>query len=87
MTALPLLRTKLHVPPPRPGLVPRPRLIERLNAGLGRNPGFARKLTLVSAPAGYGKTTLVSDWIARSKIRAAWLSLDASDNDFARSRA
>ena len=52
--ATPLLRTKLYIPPPRPELVSRPRLIERLNAGLHR------KLTLVSAPAGFGKTTLVS---------------------------
>jgi hypothetical protein len=59
-------------------LVSRLRLIERLHAGL------RGKLTLVSAPTGYGKTTLVSDWIARSEIPAAWLSLDASDNDVAR---
>ncbi len=50
----PLLRTKLYIPPVRPELVARPRLIERLNAGLHR------KLTLVSAPAGFGKTTLLS---------------------------
>jgi LuxR family maltose regulon positive regulatory protein len=73
-----LLSTKLNIPPPRPDLVPRPRLIERLNEGL------TRKLTLVSAPAGYGKTTLVSDWITRSKVPVAWLSLDASDNNLAR---
>ena len=55
-----LLQTKLYLPPPRPGLVPRPRLIERLNAGLhGR-------LTLVCAPAGFGKTTLVSAWLSGS---------------------
>jgi LuxR family maltose regulon positive regulatory protein len=64
----PLLQTKLHIPSPRPELVSRPRLIERLNAGLGRNglqrgSGFARKLTLISAPAGFGKTTLLSEWI------------------------
>ena len=53
-------------------------MIERLDAG------FRGKLTLVSAPAGYGKTTLVSDWIARSEIPAAWLSLNVSDNDIAR---
>jgi LuxR family maltose regulon positive regulatory protein len=50
----PLLQTKLHIPPSRPELVSRPRLIEQLNAGLHR------KLTLISAPAGFGKTTLVS---------------------------
>ena len=54
----PILVTKLYVPPPRPGVVPRPRLIERLNEGLHR------KLTLISAPAGFGKTTLVSEWVA-----------------------
>ncbi len=53
----PLLSTKLYIPPLRPELVSRPRLIERLNAGLGR------KLTLVSAPAGFGKTTLLCAWI------------------------
>ena len=53
----PLLRTKLYAPPVRPELVWRPRLIERLNAGL------EHKLTLVSAPAGYGKTTLLSEWV------------------------
>jgi LuxR family maltose regulon positive regulatory protein len=73
-----LLSTKLHIPHPHRELVHRPRLIERLDAG------FRGKLTLVSAPAGYGKTTLVSDWMTRSKIPAAWLSLDASDNDLAR---
>ena len=73
-----LLNTKLYIPPVRSELVPRPRLTERLDAGL------RGKLTLVSAPAGYGKTTLVSDWIARSQVPVAWLSLDASDNDVAR---
>jgi LuxR family maltose regulon positive regulatory protein len=57
--------------------VPRPRLIERLNQGLISG----RKLTLVSAPAGFGKTTLVSEWLAGCSQPAAWLSLDESDND------
>jgi LuxR family maltose regulon positive regulatory protein len=73
-----LISTKLYIPPPRPDLVPRPRLIERLEVGT------RGKLTLVSAPAGYGKSTLVSEWVARSKVPVAWLSLDASDNDIAR---
>jgi LuxR family maltose regulon positive regulatory protein len=66
----PLLSTKLFVPPIRSELVPRPRLARRLNAGLlgpGGHQGrlaFARKLTLVSAPAGFGKTTLLSDWVS-----------------------
>ena len=71
----PLLRTKLYIPPPRPNLVPRPRLFERLNAGLHG------KLTLISAPAGFGKTTLLSEWIASCERPVAWLSLDEGDND------
>ena len=55
----PILATKLYIPPPRPKIVLRPRLIERLNEGLHQ-----RKLTLISAPAGFGKTTLVSEWVA-----------------------
>jgi LuxR family maltose regulon positive regulatory protein len=60
--ATPLLQTKLYIPPARPELVSRPRLIELLNTGLWRNGlqkglGIAHKLTLVSAPAGFGKTT------------------------------
>jgi LuxR family maltose regulon positive regulatory protein len=57
----PILATKLYVPPPRPKVVFRPNLIERLNEGLHR------KLTLISAPAGFGKTTLVSEWVAWMK--------------------
>jgi LuxR family transcriptional regulator, maltose regulon positive regulatory protein len=71
----PILATKLHIPAPRPNAVPRPRLIERLNEGLHQ------KLTLISAPAGFGKTTLVSEWIADGKQPAAWLSLDEGDSD------
>jgi LuxR family maltose regulon positive regulatory protein len=80
MTA-PLLKTKLYIPPARPELVSRPHLIERLNAGLHR------KLTLISAPAGFGKTTLLSEWVhAVGAQRAApqpvaWLSLDENDSD------
>jgi LuxR family maltose regulon positive regulatory protein len=78
----PLLTTKLYALPPRPESVPRPRLIERLNAGLPRQGGgFARKLTLVSAPAGYGKTTLLSEWTATTDKSVAWLPLDEGDND------
>ncbi len=76
----PILATKLYIPPPRPKIVLRPHLIERLNKGL-----FSGcKLTLVAAPAGFGKTTLVSEWIAGCGRPAAWLSLDAGDNDPAR---
>ena len=73
-----LLQTKLHTPGVRASLVPRPHLIESLNQGL------AHKLTLVSAPAGFGKTTLVSNWVAEFKSPAAWLSLDGEDSDPAR---
>jgi len=71
----PILATKLYIPPPRPKVVLRPRLIERLNEGLHR------KLTLICAPAGFGKTTLVSEWLAGCERPAAWLSLDEGDND------
>lgn len=73
-----LLFTKLYVPQPRTGIVPRLRLIEQMNNG------SKSKLTLISAPAGYGKTTLVSDWIQQTGIPVAWLSLDEHDNDLAR---
>ncbi len=73
----PILATKLYIPPPRPKIVLRPRLIERLNQGLA--PGC--KLTLISASAGFGKTTLVSEWVAGCDRPVAWLSLDEGDND------
>jgi len=90
----PVLATKLYIPPPRPGIVPRPRLVERLNEGLAAG----RKLTLISASAGFGKTTLVSEWVtaltpnpspsgrgvrsySNAGVRAAWVSLDEGDND------
>lgn len=75
---IPLLATKLFVPPPCPDLVARPRLEERLNAGL------RRKLTLLAAPAGFGKTTVLSAWRAGPvgrDVPLAWVSLDADDND------
>jgi len=88
MQPYPILQTKLYIPPIRPELVSRPRLIERLNSGLHR------KLTVISAPAGFGKTTLVSEWLTSLRLAAAkegqiadgiaWLSLDESDNDPAR---
>src|ERR671932_353854 len=71
----PILATKLYLPPRRPNLVLRSRLSERLNAGLHR------KLTLISAPAGFGKTTLISEWVAACSRPTAWLSLDEGEND------
>lgn len=77
----PILATKPHMPPPRPNLVPRPRLLEKLNKGL------TRQLTLISAPAGFGKTTLLGEWRRTppgSEWPLAWISLDEGDNDPAR---
>jgi hypothetical protein len=69
-----VLATKLHVPRPRPGLVPRPRLLERLTRAT------ARELTLVCTPAGFGRTTLLADWVRAGQRPVAWLSLYESDN-------
>ncbi len=71
----PVVATKLFLPPLRPHLVSRPRLIERLNAGVHN------KLTLISAPAGFGKTTLLSAWLAGVPRPAGWLSMDDGEND------
>lgn len=76
----PILATKLYIPPARPKIVLRPRLIERLNEGLSSG----CRLTLISASAGFGKTTLVSEWVAGCERPVAWLSLDEGDNDPAR---
>ena len=73
-----ILSTKLSIPPPRSRLVQRPRLIKKLNQG------FECGFVLISAPAGYGKTTLLSSWLSKADCRATWLSLDDSDNDLAR---
>jgi LuxR family maltose regulon positive regulatory protein len=89
MSSTPILTTKLYIPPPGTNLVSRSRLIETLNQGLARN------LTVISAPAGFGKTTLLSDWLYTKDeggkmkgekenlhpSKVAWLSLDESDND------
>jgi LuxR family maltose regulon positive regulatory protein len=76
--AFPLLATKLYVPRARPDLVPRPRLLEQLTQGL------SGRLILLSGPAGFGKTTLLCQWLAENKYPAAWLSLDTGDNDAVR---
>jgi LuxR family transcriptional regulator, maltose regulon positive regulatory protein len=75
-----ILATKLYLPPPRPGLVSRPHLVAHLNEGLA----LGRKLSLISASAGFGKTTLLSEWISlfnHLHPRVAWLSLDETDSD------
>lgn len=69
------LPTKLELPAVRPGLVPRPRMLQQLNTGLGG------KLTLISASTGFGKTTLVSEWLRQCGRPVAWLALDELDND------
>jgi LuxR family maltose regulon positive regulatory protein len=73
---LPLLATKLFVPRPHPDLVPRPRLLARLDAGLE-----AGRCSLLSAPAGAGKTSLLADWLAQLDRPVAWLTLDERDQD------
>ena len=73
-----LLATKLHLPRPRPGLVARPRLLQRLTEGMGR------ELVLVCTPAGFGKTTLLAEWGRAGQRPVGWLSLDEADNDPAR---
>jgi LuxR family maltose regulon positive regulatory protein len=73
-----LVATKLHRPQPRPCLVPRPRLTERLDQGI------EGELVLISTPAGFGKTTLMAHWAATTSWPVAWLSLDEGDNDPAR---
>ena len=78
MVPIPILATKLYAPSHRPRLVLRPNLFERLKEGLHR------KLTLISAPAGFGKTTLAGEWIACCGRPSAWLSLDEGDSEFTR---
>jgi LuxR family maltose regulon positive regulatory protein len=79
---MPVLATKLFVPLARAQAVARPRLVDRLDAGIRSG----AKLTLISAPAGFGKTTVLSDWVARigrpeTGMRVAWLSIESGDND------
>jgi ATP/maltotriose-dependent transcriptional regulator MalT len=73
-----LLKTKLYIPPVRPGLVARPRLVERFTAGL------RLKLVIICAPAGYGKTTLLSEGVRGCRMPVGWVSLDEGDNDLTR---
>jgi len=73
-----LLQTKIFIPPARDELVSRQRLLDQLASTL------SYKLTLISAPAGFGKTTLAAEWIRQMKIRSCWISLDEADNDLSR---
>lgn len=85
---MPVITTKLYIPSFRSSLVARPYLVKRMNAGLDG------KLTLISAPAGFGKTTIVSEWVNNLRLnsakgseiinRVAWLSLDKGDDDYVR---
>ncbi len=72
------MRSKLFVPPAHHDLIVRPRLLERLTAAL------QHKLTLICAPAGFGKTTLLSKWVTESPRPVVWLSLESSDSDLRR---
>lgn len=72
-----LLATKLHRPAPPPKRVQRPHFVQRLNDGLGSG----RRITLVSAPAGFGKTTCISEWLSALHSPVGWLSLDPTDDD------
>ncbi|MTI96021.1 MAG: hypothetical protein FH749_11160 [Firmicutes bacterium] len=76
-----LLELKITPPPLQPRLLPRPKLLELLNSELMSNGSFHRKLTLVTAPAGYGKTSIVRQWLAEHSERVAWYSLDDTDSD------
>lgn len=71
-----LLSTKFHVPPLRSNLVTRSHLIQRLNDGINQN----QRLTLISAPAGYGKSTLLCGWVSQLHLPVAWLSLEKEEN-------
>jgi LuxR family maltose regulon positive regulatory protein len=76
-----LLRTKLFIPTPRVNLIPRQRLIDLLQSDLQQNGAFTRKLTLIAAPAGYGKTTLAYQWLKAMEFPTAWLTLEPNENE------
>src|SRR5688500_3398417 len=71
-----LLTMKLYAPPLRPGLVHRLRLLEKMSLGLQEG----KRLTIITAPAGYGKTTLALEWLASLDQALSWLSLDRTEN-------
>ena len=78
------MKTKLNMPVLGESLIHRQRLVDQLNSDLLAEGGFARKLTLISAPAGYGKTTAAVEWLSDARGQVLWLSLDEDDNDPAR---
>ena len=90
--AVPLLQTKLFMPLLRPFRITRPQLVDQLNEHLWQDGRFSRPFTLISAPAGYGKTSLTIEWLSDFRLstdesttqQVAWLSLDEADNDPAR---
>ena len=75
-----LLQTNLYIPPLRPDNISRPRLTGYLDESLDK----ARALSLISAPAGYGKTTILVEWIQQRQLPVAWISVDKYDNEPAR---
>lgn len=75
----PLISTRFRIPPPRPDVVTRPRLVSQLDEGLH----LGHRLSLIAAPAGFGKTTLIGDWIGNGDRPVSWLTVDDSCNDFA----
>jgi len=77
----PPFTTKLYAPLLRQDLVSRPQLVGRLNASLLHEGRFSRRLTVAAAPAGYGKTTLIAEWLRQTEYLSSWLSLDENDND------
>jgi ATP/maltotriose-dependent transcriptional regulator MalT len=75
----PLLQTKLNMPRMRATNIARPRLLGQLNSAVGRDGTIHPKLTLITAPAGYGKSTLTAQWVSQLNRPVAWLSLDSRD--------
>jgi LuxR family transcriptional regulator, maltose regulon positive regulatory protein len=76
-----ILKIKANIPPLGKNILSRPRIMKQLEENLTTAEGFTRPLTIVSAPAGYGKTTLVRNWLASRENHTAWYSLDEEDND------
>ncbi len=82
----PILSTKLHIPAAHPGCILRPQVIQKLNRDLWfvQNKYFLRRLTLIAAPAGYGKSTLLNEWVHHLDLPVAWITFDDADNHLVR---